>query len=57
MSPRERLATARLYLVCDARPRDWLLAAGFREAVAYGDDGELLTPEHEGRRMTVVGRK
>jgi thiamine-phosphate pyrophosphorylase len=27
MSPRERLATARLYLVCDARPRDWLLAA------------------------------
>jgi thiamine-phosphate pyrophosphorylase len=27
MSPRERLATARLYLVCDARPRDWLRAA------------------------------
>jgi thiamine-phosphate pyrophosphorylase len=27
MSPRERLATARLYLVCDARPRGWLLAA------------------------------
>jgi thiamine-phosphate pyrophosphorylase len=27
MSPRERLATARLYLVCDARPRAWLLAA------------------------------
>ena len=23
MSPRERLATARLYLVCDARPLDW----------------------------------
>ena len=27
MSPRERLATARLYLVCDARPREWLQAA------------------------------
>jgi thiamine-phosphate pyrophosphorylase len=27
MSPRERLATARLYLVCDARPREWLTAA------------------------------
>ena len=40
-----------------AELRDWLLAAGFREAVAYGDDGEPLTPEHEGRRMTVVGRK
>lgn len=26
-TPRERLAAARLYLVCDARPRDWLLAA------------------------------
>jgi thiamine-phosphate pyrophosphorylase len=27
MSPRERLATVRLYLVCDARPREWLRAA------------------------------
>jgi thiamine-phosphate pyrophosphorylase len=27
MTPRERLATARLYLVCPARPRDWLEAA------------------------------
>ena len=27
MSPRERLATARLYLVCDARPLGWLRAA------------------------------
>jgi thiamine-phosphate pyrophosphorylase len=27
MSPRERLSTARLYLVCDARPLDWLRAA------------------------------
>jgi thiamine-phosphate pyrophosphorylase len=27
MSPRERVAAARLYLVCDARPREWLRAA------------------------------
>src|SRR5215217_8184555 len=27
MSPRERLSTARLYLVCDARPLEWLRAA------------------------------
>jgi thiamine-phosphate pyrophosphorylase len=27
MTPRERLRTARLYLVCDARPLDWLRAA------------------------------
>jgi thiamine-phosphate pyrophosphorylase len=27
MSPRERLSTARLYLVCDARPLNWLRAA------------------------------
>jgi len=27
VTPRERLATARLYLVCPARPRDWLAAA------------------------------
>jgi thiamine-phosphate pyrophosphorylase len=27
MTPRERLATARLYLVCDARPLEWLRAA------------------------------
>jgi SAM-dependent methyltransferase len=40
-----------------AELRDWLFGAGFREAAAYGDDGELLTREHEGRRMTVVGRK
>jgi SAM-dependent methyltransferase len=40
-----------------AELRDWFLLAGFREAVAYGDDGEPLTAEHEGRRMTVVGRK
>jgi thiamine-phosphate pyrophosphorylase len=27
MTPRERLAAARLYLVCDARPLEWLRAA------------------------------
>jgi thiamine-phosphate pyrophosphorylase len=27
MNPHERLATARLYLVCDARPREWLAVA------------------------------
>jgi thiamine-phosphate pyrophosphorylase len=27
VTPRERLATARLYLVCPARPRDWIAAA------------------------------
>src|SRR3954447_4027353 len=27
MSPRERLGAARLYLVCDARPLEWLRAA------------------------------
>ena len=27
MNPRERLGTARLYLVCDARPLEWLRAA------------------------------
>jgi hypothetical protein len=34
---------------------DWLRAGGFRDAFAYGEDGEPLTLEH--RRMTVVGRK
>jgi SAM-dependent methyltransferase len=38
-----------------AELRDWLLAAGFGEATAYGEDGERLTLEH--RRMTLVARK
>jgi hypothetical protein len=38
-----------------AELRDWMLAAGFREAFAFGEDGEPLTLEH--RRMTVVARK
>jgi SAM-dependent methyltransferase len=35
--------------------RGWMLDAGFREAFAYGADGEPLTLES--RRMTVVGHK
>jgi SAM-dependent methyltransferase len=38
-----------------AELRDWMLAAGFSETHAFGEDGEPLTLEH--RRMTVVGRK
>jgi SAM-dependent methyltransferase len=38
-----------------AELRDWLLSAGFREAFAYGEDGDPLTLEH--RRMTLVARK
>jgi hypothetical protein len=38
-----------------AELRDWMLAAGFREAHAFGEDGDPLTLEH--RRMTVVGHK
>lgn len=38
-----------------AELRDWMLAAGFSEAHAFGEDGEPLTLEH--RRMTVVARK
>jgi SAM-dependent methyltransferase len=38
-----------------AELRDWMLAAGFREAKAFGEDGEPLTLDH--RRMTVVARK
>ena len=55
MTPRERLAPARLYLVCDARPRDWLLAAlrGGVDLVqlrdkALDDDG-LVTAAREFR--------
>jgi len=38
-----------------AELRDWMLAAGFREAEPYGEDGEPLRLEH--RRMTLVARK
>ena len=54
---KERTFEFSVRMFTPAELRDWLLGAGFREAVAYGDDGEPLTPEHEGRRMTVVGRK
>ena len=54
---KERTFKFSVRMFTPAELRDWLLAAGFREAIAYGDDGEPLTPEHEGRRMTVVGRK
>jgi thiamine-phosphate pyrophosphorylase len=55
MSPRERIAAARLYLVCDARPREFLAAAlrGGVDVVqlrdkALGDDG-LVTAAREFR--------
>jgi SAM-dependent methyltransferase len=54
---KERTFEFSVRMFTPAELRDWLLVAGFREAVAYGDDGEPLTTEHEGRRMTVVGRK
>jgi SAM-dependent methyltransferase len=54
---KERTVEFSVRMFTPAELRDWLLAAGFHEAIAYGDDGEPLTPEHEGRRMTVVGRK
>jgi thiamine-phosphate pyrophosphorylase len=55
MSPRERIGGARLYLVCDARPREFL-AAALRGGVdviqlrdkALGDDG-LITAAREFR--------
>ena len=54
---KERTFTFSVRMFTAAELRDWLLDAGFREAIAYGDDGEPLTLEHEGRRMTVVGWK
>jgi thiamine-phosphate pyrophosphorylase len=48
VTPRERLATARLYLVCPARPRDWIAAAvrGGVDLIQLRDktlsDGELV---------------
>jgi SAM-dependent methyltransferase len=54
---KERTFQFSVRMFTPAELREWMLAAGFLEAVAYGDDGEPLTPEHEGRRMTVVARK
>ena len=48
MSPRERIAGALLYLVCDARPREFLAAAirGGVDVIQLRDkhlgDGELV---------------
>jgi SAM-dependent methyltransferase len=52
---RERSFDFDVRMFTAAELRDWLLAAGFREAEPYGDDGEPLTLEH--RRMTLVARK
>jgi thiamine-phosphate pyrophosphorylase len=55
MTPRERLASARLYLVCEARPRAWLEAAlrGGVDLVQLRDraldDGGLVTAAREFR--------
>jgi SAM-dependent methyltransferase len=54
---KERTFEFSVRMFAPAELRDWFLLAGFVDAVAYGDDGEPLTLEHEGRRMTVVGRK
>jgi thiamine-phosphate pyrophosphorylase len=61
MSPREQIAGARLYLVCDARPREFL-AAAIRGGVdviqlrdkALGDDG-LVTAAREFRAAADAG--
>jgi thiamine-phosphate pyrophosphorylase len=60
MTPRERLASARLYLVCDARPREWLEAAvrGGADLVqlrdkALDDDG-LVAAAGEFRELAAL---
>ena len=52
---RERTFHFEVRMFTAAELRDWLLAAGFREAEPYGEDGEPLTLEH--RRMSLVARK
>jgi SAM-dependent methyltransferase len=52
---RERTFEFSVRMLTAAELRDWMLTAGFREAHAFGEDGESLTLEH--RRMTVVARK
>ena len=52
---RERTFHFQVRTFTAAELRDWLLAAGFREAEPYGEDGEPLRLEH--RRMTLVARK
>ena len=52
---RERSFDFEVRMFTAAELRDWLLAAGFRETSAYGEDGGPLTLEH--RRMALVARK
>ena len=52
---KERTFEFSVRMLTGAELRGWMLDAGFREAHAFGDDGEPLTLEH--RRMTVVARK
>jgi SAM-dependent methyltransferase len=52
---KERTFQFSVRMLTAAELSDWMLAAGFREAHAFGEDGEPLTLEH--RRMTVVARK
>jgi thiamine-phosphate pyrophosphorylase len=61
MTPRERIGSARLYLVCDARPREWLSAAirGGVDIVqlrdkTLGDEG-LVTAAREFRAAADAG--
>ena len=49
----ERTFEFSVRMLTAAELRDWMLAAGFKEAHAFGEDGEPLTLEH--RRMTLVG--
>src|SRR4051794_21038749 len=61
MTPRERIAAARLYLVCDARPREWLSAAirGGVDIVQLRDkrldDEGLVTAAREFRAAADAG--
>jgi SAM-dependent methyltransferase len=52
---RERTFEFEVRMFTAAELRDWLVAAGFRDAEPYGEDGQPLTLEH--RRMTLVARK
>jgi SAM-dependent methyltransferase len=52
---KERTFQFSVRMLIAAELRDWMLAAGFREAHAFGENGEPLTLEH--RRMTVVAQK
>ena len=60
MRPRERVSDARLYLVCDARPREWLAAAlrGGVDVIQLRDktldDAALVTAAREFRAAADV---